>query len=67
MTRDTRLETRDMLHVCDARHALRRDNTDHARARSRSRHLSEGGMIRLETLIEPKFINSSFSSLSSWN
>ena len=29
---------------------------------------SEGGMIRLETLIELKFLNSSFSSLSShWN
>ena len=32
------------------------------------RGLSEGGMIRLETLIELKVINSSFSSLSScWN
>ena len=34
----------------------------------RSRRLtnySEGGMIRLETLIELKFLNSSFSSLSS--
>ena len=27
---------------------------------------SEGGMIRLETLIELKFLNSSFSSLSSY-
>ena len=31
-------------------------------------HVSEGGIIRLETLIELKFINSGFSSLSSyWN
>ena len=30
--------------------------------------ISEGGMIRLETLVELKFLNSSFSSLSSyWN
>ena len=31
-------------------------------------NISEGGMIRLETLIELTFLNSSFSSLSScWN
>ena len=30
--------------------------------------ISEGGMTRLETLIDLKFLNSSFSSLSSyWN
>ena len=28
-------------------------------------HVSEGGMMRLETLIQLKFLNSSFSSLSS--
>ena len=29
-------------------------------------HISEGGMIQMEILIEHKFINSSFSSLSSY-
>ena len=32
----------------------------------RQREGSEGGMMRLETLIELKFINSSLSSLSSY-
>ena len=37
-------------------------------ARAPQCNISEGGMIRLETLIALKFINSSFSSLSSyWN
>ena len=30
------------------------------------RHPSEGGMIQLEALVELKFLNSSFSSLSSY-
>ena len=35
-------------------------------AQSVAHPLSEGGTIRLETLVELKFVNSSFSSLSSY-
>ena len=56
-------------------HRLRRDVivpcwalSDHVKYFNAGQCNSEGGMIRLETLIELKFINSSFSSLSSyWN
>ena len=44
-----------------ARHDLRRGKVDYV-----AEHVSEGGMIRLETLMELNFLNSSFSRLSSY-